>query len=402
MIKGGMAESPGSKDSVVAAAKEIMLEEFNSPPVVTDAAYRRSKHPIPLARGDGEAVLKVTESLIMAAAPSVVATTDLRKRVVVGLSTIPSRIPFLGRTLESLAAQTLKPHNVYISVPRHSEREKADYPIAALKELVKKHFPKGVGKVVVTGEDYGPLTKLAGMLLNPENDGPDTVMVTVDDDYLYGTELLKTLVAGTARHPKSVVALCGYAVGKFPAAWGMRSDKGPKVIYLKPNTRVDVVAGWCGVAYPRSAFPSSGEGLDAAMEDLRLKTLPILNKHDDLYVSAWCDKLKVNKVVVGFGQTNKKLSHAHKNALSTGTSGPTAVAKIKHLREFLYVVRQLRSKGLLCSDIKVSWDRSTVFLFSAVSIILIATTASLAVLLARKLLLPSKAKESLEAAVESL
>jgi hypothetical protein len=381
-----MAESPGSsnsKDSVVAAAKEIMLEEFASPPVVTDTAYRRSTHPIPLATGDGEAVLS--------AAAAVVAT-DLRKRVVVGLSTIPSRIPFLGQTLESLAAQTLKPHSVCISVPRHSAREKVDYPIADLKALAKKHFPKGVGRVVVVEEDYGPLTKLAGMLLNPENDAPETLLITVDDDQRYDSRLVETLVAGTKKHPKSVVCLAGHVIGKFPSAWGYRNDRAAKLlkgVYLKPDTAVDVVSGWCGVAYPRSSFPVSGEGLDAGMEDLSLKALPILNKHDDLYISAWCDKLKIKKVVVAYGDNgkgSKQLGHAYKNALSMGNKGPTPAVGIKHTREFWYVIRQLRSKGLLCSELKVRWYRSTVVLFSAVSIILIASTATLAVFLARKLM----------------
>jgi hypothetical protein len=314
-------------------------------------------------------------------------------KVVVGLSTIPSRIPYLEKTLASLSKQSLKPDNVFISVSKVSTREKVEYPIKELTHMMRKFFPKGVGKVAVTPEDYGPLTKLAGMLMNPANSNPNTIMVTVDDDQSYDSGMLATLVEGTKKHPGKVVCLCGHVIGKFPLSWGYRSDRASKYlkrIYLNPDTQVDIVSGWCGVAYPRSVFPLDGE-LDPGMEDLRLNSIPVLHKHDDLYISAWLDKLGVKKVVVAYNNgSSKQLQHAYKNALSMGNSGPTPAVGIKHLREFWYVIRQLRSKGLLCSKLKVKWHKSTVVLATLASILLLAASATLAVVLTKKFLLQKR------------
>jgi hypothetical protein len=283
-------------------------------------------------------------------------------RVVVSLSTIPSRSKDLEPTLVSLAAQTLKPDAIYVSIPRHSTREDVDYPIKAIAKVVKRVLP-GVGRVAVVDDDYGPLTKLMAPLLH--EDSPTTLIVTVDDDQQYDPRFVETLVTGAARHPKAAVCLCGHVLGKFPSVWGFRSSRCDKTwplktIYLAPDTRVDIVSGWCGVLYPRGVF---GEDVPhPAMEDLRLEKLKILHKHDDLYISAWLDLLGVEKYVVAYegAHGDKQLEHAYKNALSTGNKGRTPAAGLKHMREYWGVIRALRSRGMLCSTLRVPWYNSTV------------------------------------------
>lgn len=285
-------------------------------------------------------------------------------RVVVSLTTIPSRVKDLEATLVSLAAQTRKPDNIYVTVPRRSVREDKDYPIKELAGIVKKVLP-GVGRVAIVDQDYGPLTKLMGPLL--QESAPTTLIITVDDDQRYDPRLVETLVAGSRAHPNSAICLCGHRLGKFPSVWGFRSSRGDskwplRTIYLEPDSQVDVVSGWCGVLYPRGVF---GEEVpNAAMEDLRTKSLPILNKHDDLYISAWLDSLKVPKFVVAYASAHgdTQLEHAYRNALSMGNSGPTIAVGIKHMREFWGVIRALRARGLLLSTLKVPWYKSTVTL----------------------------------------
>ena len=302
-------------------------------------------------------------------------------RIVVSLSTIPSRVANLEQTLMSLAVQTRKPDVVYVSVPKVSDREGVSYPIKMIAKQIKRVLP-GIGRVAVLEEDYGPLTKLMGPLMG-ESD-PKTLIITVDDDQKYDERLVETLVAGSEKHPGSVVCLCGHVIGRFPNMWAFRCSRGDvkwplKMIYLEPDTPVDIVSGWCGVLYPRGVF--GDEVPHPAMEDLRKNKLKILNRHDDLLVSAWLDLLDVNKYVVAYSGAHKdlQLEHASHNALSTGSSGATPLAGIKHTKEFWSVIRVLRSRGLLCSGIRVKWYKSTITLAGIASVATIVVFAGLVV-----------------------
>lgn len=310
------------------------------------------------------------------------------ERVVVSLSTIPSRCGELEPTLRSIAAQTRKPDAVYVSVSKVSTRENKPYPVKDLAKTVKSILP-GIGKVAVLDEDYGPLTKLMGALM-AETD-PATLIITVDDDQSYGHQLVETLVRGAREHPGGVVCLCGHVVGKFPHVWGFRCSRKEGVwplkhLYLRPGSRVDVISGWCGVLYPRGVF-----GTDVphpAMEALRKESLRILHRHDDLYISAWLDLLKVNKYVVAYedqtGGQDEQLAHANKNSLSMGDSGPTPAQGIKHLNEFWGVVRALRSRGMLASGLRVEWYKSTVTMATIGTVVLAVGAVGLIVYLRHK------------------
>lgn len=304
-----------------------------------------------------------------------------KQRIVVSLSTIPSRCDKLEETLISLASQTMKPEAIFISVSKESKREGVPYPIKDLAKTVKRIIP-GVGKIIVLEDDYGPLTKLMGPLFNEQD--PNTLIITVDDDQKYGEKMVETLVKGSREHPKSAICLCGHVIGKFPHVWGYRCSRKDRVwplkqIYLKPGTQVDVVSGWCGVLYPRGVFPmpqEDGSTLpDPAMETLRKETLPILHRHDDLYISGWLDLLKVKKFVVAYDtkQSDGQLGHAYKNSLSMGNNGPTPSQGIKHMNEFWGVVRALRSRGMLVSNLTVKWYNSTVTLTAIGTAIVVAT-----------------------------
>lgn len=304
----------------------------------------------------------------------------MARRVVVSFSTIPSRCDKLESTLVSLAAQTRKPDTIYLSVPRFSLRENKEYPIKALAKTIKRILP-GVGRVAIVEEDYGPLTKLMGALIYEKD--PNTLIITVDDDQQYDAKLVETLVHGSETHPNSAICLCGHVVGKFPNLWGFRCSRGEvgpvKKTYLDPNTRVDIVSGWCGVLYPRGVFGS--EVPHPSMEDMRKNTLKILHRHDDLYISAWLDLLKVDKYIVAYVEKHydTALHHSLKDSLSLGEAGPTPIQGIRHANEFWAVIRSLRARGLLMSNLRVKWYKSIVTLTSIASIVAVGVAIGIIV-----------------------
>jgi hypothetical protein len=287
------------------------------------------------------------------------------RRVVVGLTTIPSRVRHLDLVLRNLLKQTRMPDALCVSIPEFSTKEMVRYPVEEMQRTFAA-MDRRI-RVVIVPEDYGPLTKLMGMLLS-END-PGCLLITVDDDQLYGPTFVETLVRGSEEHAGAAVCLCGHILGRGPSLWGFRcsrNDGNPLVdaLFIDPGSRVTVVSGWCGCAYPRSAFPVVP---DPRLEKLRKGPgrLPLLNRHDDLYVSCWLYLNGVPKVVVAYKgpHYDVELDYAKQGALSSSDGTRSIETRIMHLKEWWTFARQLQKKGLLESqkeEQRLPWHKSTV------------------------------------------
>lgn len=121
-------------------------------------------------------------------------------RIVVSLSTLPSRIHLVKKVIDDiLYNQTMKPDAVYLNIPAFSKREKVPYIVPANLEPYVNY----------SSSDYGPLTKLLPTL-KVETD-PETVIICIDDDLLYDPNLIRHLYT-CAQHTKfeSCVAVTGW------------------------------------------------------------------------------------------------------------------------------------------------------------------------------------------------
>lgn len=277
------------------------------------------------------------------------------KKVVVGLTTIPSRVQHLGPVIRALANQSRIPDAVCVSVPKFSNKEQVDYPIESIKQILSDNAGT-IGHLIITDKDYGPLTKLMGILIDQRSvilieQQASTLLITADDDQLYGPTFVKTLIEGAEEQRIAyggipvAVCLCGHNLGNIPFAWGFRCSRKDdnilsRSIFLKPGTRVTVVSGWCGCAYPLDAFikpetitsiTRNDDDLNSIpnvqvpnryMEWLRTEEIPLLHRHDDLYISCWLYLLQVPKVVIAYRgpRLDKELPYAQQGALSSADS----------------------------------------------------------------------------------
>jgi hypothetical protein len=112
------------------------------------------------------------------------------ERLVVTLSSIPSRIGHLRGVLNSLIDQSVPADRSVLALPSYSRREQRAYPSAADLRL-----PKGIE--VLPCEDFGPVTKLLPAL----EAEPRAHLVVVDDDAVYPRDFLGTLLDAARRHP---------------------------------------------------------------------------------------------------------------------------------------------------------------------------------------------------------
>ncbi len=127
------------------------------------------------------------------------AAASERSDIIVGLTTIPSRLPFLVPTLKSLLLQNVPPGKILLHLPKHSRREQVEYSVP--EEL------QGLEVIqVVRCADWGPATKILPALLESD---PDQRVVAVDDDRIYRPTLLEDLLEASERHPDAAVGCFG-------------------------------------------------------------------------------------------------------------------------------------------------------------------------------------------------
>ena len=135
-------------------------------------------------------------------------------QVVVSLSTIPPRFPFIGQTLQSLLAQSVRPDRIEVWIPRSYRR----FPEHA---FCVPDVPDGV-TIEVIDEDLGPATKVLPCVRKYR--GTDTRIVYVDDDRIYWRCLLESLLEAAKSRPHECIAAKGADVKFFfKEATGRRS-----------------------------------------------------------------------------------------------------------------------------------------------------------------------------------
>lgn len=312
-------------------------------------------------------------------------------RVVLGLTTIPARVKDIGVVFKGVAYQTRKPDAFYVSVPAYSAREKKPYPLEELKQMLQDIVGDDIGVLNVIDNDYGPLTKLVGMLLaenkrvlNPKDQGQktdcNTLVVTVDDDHLLNPAFLEVIVAKAEKYYGEVVAFAGQNIG-FAGPLPVWSTKHmfnsfpARTVNMKEGEEVNVVMGVGGVGYPLFRLLPNGpvspdtELLDKELESYRIvgtpTTIENFTRHDDMYISCWMNRLSVKKRVIEFlnGEEHLvQLPQSQENALCAFDSKRTLGRSAGHLVQWLNLSRKLIRKGLLEPAHKVPFTENITYL----------------------------------------
>lgn len=170
-------------------------------------------------------------------------------RVVVSLTTTPNRLDKVSETIDSLLKQEYPLDGIYLNVPtgamkRHPERS---YSEVAIPASIVDH----PDVTILRTEDYGPATKLIPALL--EEKDPETLVITVDDDFVYDPLHMAVLAWEAHHRPNDAIGVCGW--GKMP----VYASIGYVPVYVpyafRPYGRyVDILQACCGNAYRRRFF----------------------------------------------------------------------------------------------------------------------------------------------------
>ena len=185
------------------------------------------------------------------------------KRVVVSVTTIPSRLKYIKNIIENIRRQNFRPDNIYINVP-YTSRRMGDYDQQDIDNI-----PLFDGWVKVSRTiDYGPATKLLGCV--GEEKDPETMIITVDDDQTYTPYLVNMLVSEALKNPDAVI--CSRALNtKMVGAKCTDRQTSPETFFIE---------GFGGVLYRRKHV---GEDLLSFCKDMTLSCF----LSDDLVVSTF-------------------------------------------------------------------------------------------------------------------
>jgi hypothetical protein len=202
-------------------------------------------------------------------------TNDMR--VVVSLTTIPSRIDKIKKTIDSLILQkNINIDNIFVTIPyRFGRNENEEYEIPSW--LQKYHDNENNVSILRIDRDMGPGTKLYGAAKKYRLQQKDTIHVILDDDYSYGKNHISNLVKQLrAQGSNSAVGYMGSIV-----VYNQKKDKFRHFQNLTSKiTRVHMLCGHGGIAMYNSSIPDEWFTF--------VENAPIeAKKSDDVHISAF-------------------------------------------------------------------------------------------------------------------
>ena len=186
-----------------------------------------------------------------------VTETKRNPKIIVSLTTFPARIDIVYKTISTLMQQTVKPDEIILWLAEDQ------FPDKKLPENLTRL--EQFGLTIKWCNDIRSYKKLIPTL----REFPNDVIITVDDDYYYDKNLIKTLLKEAERYP-------GCIIGGRAFRFVIRKNKTFKLIrrsYIYDDTYLpsylNPFIGFGGVLYPPHSVHK-----DILDEETFMKVLP--------------------------------------------------------------------------------------------------------------------------------
>ena len=131
--------------------------------------------------------------------------------IYVSLTTIPSRVKNLNKSVESLLRQICKPDKIFINIPNKYKR---------FKEIIENdHIPKFEDPTVeiTRCDDFGPGTKLLGSLGKFRE---DSLVILADDDHIYEDYMIEKFNHFYLKSPENAYSFYVHPLKNFGVGQG--------------------------------------------------------------------------------------------------------------------------------------------------------------------------------------
>jgi hypothetical protein len=129
-------------------------------------------------------------------------SNPLRSGIIVCLTTLPSRLPYIEPTLKSLLYQTRSPLRIRLHIPDYSIREGCRY-------VIPPYLTHLSGIEIVICKDHGPATKFIPAVQDLPAGQP---ILVVDDDRIYPPTLVDNFQHWSEQNPETAIGAAGWIV----------------------------------------------------------------------------------------------------------------------------------------------------------------------------------------------
>lgn len=135
-----------------------------------------------------------------------------RPRIVCTMTTIPSRLHGLERTMKQITSKLKYWDAFYLNVPYTSSK---GHPYVIPPNFLSCLSDHVKSKIILNRcEDYGPITKVLPTFMK-ESD-PGTIIISFDDDVRLKKDVTEILLEQHRIYPNSCIGFSGWCVGRFP------------------------------------------------------------------------------------------------------------------------------------------------------------------------------------------
>ena len=123
-------------------------------------------------------------------------------KVIVSLFTRHTNLNDIKLTINSILDQTVHPDQIIISLPPNAD--------IVIPEYIHSNHIIIVHKLA---KDYGKSSSFISPLLREKN--AETTIIIIDDNYVYGTDFIESMMEASQQNPNSVIYTSGYSLRDF-------------------------------------------------------------------------------------------------------------------------------------------------------------------------------------------
>lgn len=183
-------------------------------------------------------------------------------KVVISMTSVPTRNGTLGPTLASLRNQTRLPDEIRLYLGDGCDH-------------VSWKNNDGPELNCISSTDYGPVTKLSAAV--DDRVRPDAIVITVDDDIVFAPLWLERLLGYVEQYPNEAIGMAGWNIDTLLSTGRYERAAGP----------CDVIEGFGGVAYRKWFFDQE---ILHPPKDIKFV--------DDVWISSYLNRLGIVRRVV--------------------------------------------------------------------------------------------------------
>lgn len=230
-----------------------------------------------------------------------------KQRIVVSLTTSPTRINYIEPVINSICNQTIKPDYIYLNLPRVFKRNNTTF-----SHILPSFITDNPLVYVNFCEDLGPATKIIPTIYKETH--PETYILSIDDDIYYPNNILEIYLKTAKLYNNCIITGRSYIPNKnnndiewFKNITEYQKNNNNDFLdnnILNISKLVDTIEAFSGVLYKRKIFSKN------LLNDFyKHIDIPCCRFGDDFYLSNFFKKYNIRIITLNIAVNFGELKH---------------------------------------------------------------------------------------------